>query len=243
MSESRSVSYLLRKYDLFKNMTYSKKNIHMLRNMKIYFKKDIKIINWRSPRPGEGRTPRRNGGPGRRPDAPAGWNGGPRGRPVSPCGAERKMVPGPNICIDPHLACRHVKCLLVRARGSWMFVCFLVVCRVFVCVLMLKTCKRESWLGVSRGTPYLFRHCGPGAPLGVWLLAALFLHHFPWCFFVFFFCCFVDGIRPPFWLHVGVIFHVCCITFLSIDLTWICHRLCNEFFPKQVSDCRGSGGQ
>ena len=48
--------------------------------------------------------------------------------------------------------------------------------------------------------------------------------------FLYFFFMFFDGFRPPFWRHVGIIFHVFCITFSSIDSTRICHQFCKDFY-------------
>ena len=53
----------------------------------------------------------------------------------------------------------------------------------------------------------------------------IFRDVFLYCFFMFF-----DGFRPPFWRHVGVIFHVFCITFSSIGSTWIFHQFCKDFY-------------
>ena len=123
-------------------------------------------------------------------------------------GADCAPMPGgpwPNILIDPHRACRHVKCVLGGARGSR---ALLFNCLPGVCFGDDVGCKREPWPGVSGGTPYLFRHSGPMGPSGriaFWRLifASFFVMFFLYSFFMYF-----DRCRPPLWHHVGVIFNV-----------------------------------
>ena len=72
--------------------------------------------------------------------------------------------------------------------------------------------EREPWFRVSGGSPYLFpalRALGPVGHItfGGVICASLFVMFFGIVNI------FVDRFRPLFWLHVGVIFHVCCITF------------------------------
>ena len=82
----------------------------------------------------------------------------------------------------------------------------------------------------SSGTP------GPRARFpGPWPLRAysflalnfciIFRDVFLYCFFMFF-----DGFRLPFWRHVGVIFHVFCITFSSIDFRRNCIQFCKDLY-------------
>ena len=134
---------------------------------------------------------------------------------------------------------RSAPCLPARqVRVSWLLDvlgCFLVVCRVFVFCRMLDArgnldLESPEELLTSSGTP------GPRARFpGPWPLRAysflalnfciIFRDVFLYCFFMFF-----DGFRPPFWRHVGVIFHVFCITFSSIGSTWIFHQFCKDFY-------------
>ena len=65
--------------------------------------------------------------------------------------------------MDPQRACRHVKCVLVGARGSRVL---LFSCLPDVWFFDDIGCKREPRLGVSGGIPYLFRHSGPKDPPG-----------------------------------------------------------------------------
>ena len=70
----------------------------------------------------------------------------------------------------------------------------------------------------SSGTP------GPG-PLQAYSSLALY-------FCIIFrdvFCIVSACFSMDFDLHVGVIFHMFCILFSSIDFTWICHQFCKDF--------------
>ena len=68
---------------------------------------------------------------------------------------------------------------------------------------------------------------GPSGRIAFWRLIFA-------SFFVIFFCivfsCFFDGFGSPFWLHVGIIFHVFCMIVSSIDSTLIFHQFCEDFF-------------
>ena len=128
---------------------------------------------------------------------------------------------------------RSAPCLPARqVRARWqqeiLGLCFLVVCRVFVFCRMfdargnLDLESPEELLTSSSATP----GPGPSGPIAFWRLIFA-------SFFVMFFCivfsCLFDGFRSPFWLHVGIIFHVFCITFSSIDFRWNCHQFCKDF--------------
>ena len=75
-----------------------------------------------------------------------------------------------------------------------------------------------------------FRHSGPKDPSGLIAFGRfIFASFFVMCFYIVF-SCFFYGFRLLFWRHVGVTFHVFCITFSSIDFTRICHQLCKELY-------------
>ena len=112
---------------------------------------------------------------------------------------------GPNICIYPHRACWHVKCVRGGARGSWMFVCFLMFA------------GREPWPGVSPEELLTSsRHSGPLDACGPLQAHSFLALHFRIIFrdvFLYSFS-YIFGFQPPLWLYAGVIFYVFCITFL-----------------------------
>ena len=104
---------------------------------------------------------------------------------------------GPNICIDPRPACRHVKCVLGGARGSR---ALLFSCLPDVCFYDDVTCKREPWPGVSRETHYLFRHAGPKSTFGRIAFGRVIFASF----FVTRFCIVCSSIFDWFWPPLGL---------------------------------------